>query len=1129
MVWILISGAFAAGSPATVVEHRIEVVVDAGQRLVETQTWAVRVDDPAALAAGVLAPPGLDGAGDRGAMVLEDLLVVPADTPAGTVYTLTARRTAGRGAHSGLFVTAPELPVEHAEIVVDAPMGTPLGVWADPSADAIWASRQTRRVAMQWNDIVPGDRGHAAWSTYPDWLTAGEGTTQKVEHKLADRVALGRDLASDLEGLGIAGMADRTYDTVALEEGDPGDWANARPAADVLASGSGNAAERGVVLLSLLKVAGMDATPAWFRPASAPGAFPVTIPAPALLSRPMILVRRPDGDVFVDPASDRAAIPERPASLLGAIVWVPGELPARLPSTGVVDGQVSIATQMSIALDGSSTWSASIQADGPAQELLRNLLHPLDEAGETAAFTRLLRQARPDLTRVQTSVTGADKATRRLKITVSGHDAAAFTPVGFGQRGQVLPSLAAALAGWLPPHLSIVETVAITPPPSQQVLGTTVAPSLYRPEALVSRSMHREGAGVVLTVEVERPYRRTTPSKDAAAATFLEAEAKKGVELVLLTSAESSAVKALRADTSTTPAARAVLEALLWWQNDSGRKAEKVFGKAEPTVGTPALLEELERTADTADLRPWLALDHLVEEDDRARMHVVEALERIGARREAWERAAVLADSPVPDVAVRALLAQYRLQGPAPEAGADTPPWIDPMELVLEAEQRAKEIEGASGNDPRVAYTLAALKLEAGDVAAAETLLESVPRGDRAALADALLALAAAKGGVPISEVKDRIDAAVAADPFDPEVVGTAALAAAQVGDQRTASVLALTAARLAHDDPDRWSAVVPFALAAGDLPTATDAAHEASDLDPESAVRANKWETLATLMLDRAAVDAARVRAGLPPVEAWPPSLDTRTSLLPEALLAVLQYADAEVTADARLLGVRAQMRIESGLLDDAARDGVVLATRHANPEGWALAFAATAGRQYSTSATSALDQAARTSSTAQTTRMELRLVAGTGDPLEDARRLGDDPRGHTLVQLASKPAATVATLPGWPEKLPPSPKVKVPSGYRSNRALSPIPGVAGWSHPEAARAIVRVSTVTGLVPPPVGLLYSPNPQAVERLDDGGQVLRLDGGVIPLYAAVAIVGTEEVYGFGFTVEAAKHALEDAR
>jgi hypothetical protein len=1127
MLWILAAGAYA-GPPATVVEHRIEVLVDAGQRLVETQTWTVRVDDPAALSAGVLAPPGLDGASDRGAVVLEDLLLVPADSPPGTVYTLSQRRTVHRGPHSGLFVTAPELPIEHAEIVVDAPVGTPLGVWADPSATPTWSSRGTRRVTMAWDDIVPGDRGNAAWSTHPDWLTAGAGTVERVEGLLADRVALGRDIGASLEGLGVAGLAEKTFELVALEPGAPGGWDTARPAREVLESRTGTAAERGVVLLSLLEVAGFEATPAWFRPASEAGAFPITIPAPILLPRPLVVVRRPDGDIFVDPAADRAAIPELPASLVGATVWVPGEMPTRLPATGVADGAVAISTTLSIAVEGAATWNVTIQATGPAQEILRNLLHPLDEAGRTEAFGRLLRQARPELTRIQASVTGADKASRKLKITVSGHDPHVFTAAGYGLRGTVAPALAPALAGWLPPHLSIVETVAIEPPPSMQILGTTVAPSLYRPEALVTRSASRQGHDVVLTVEVERPYRKTTPGRDAAAAAFLATEAPKGIELLLFTEASGTAMKALRAESSMTPDERAVLEALVWWNNDSDKKAEKIVARAEAQLGTKPVLDELERMANRADHRPWIALDEVVEQDDARRIEVVEAMEEIGARREAWERATILAESLDPDVAVRALLAVRRLQGSTRDAGADAPAWVDPIDLVLRAEERAREIDAARP-DPRVVYPLAELKLQVGDVAAAEALLESVPHGERAALADALLALAAAQGGVPVAEVGDRIDRAVAADPFDPQVVGIAAEAAARVGDVRQAQRLGLTAARLAHDDPERWTIAVPLSLVAGDLATAADAAHEASDLDPENTARASTWELLATLMLDRAAVDEARLRAGLTPVDKWPLTIDERIGLAPEAaLLALLQYAEADVIADARLLAMRTQLRIDAGLLDDAARDGVLLATRHGDPEGHALAFAATAGRQYSTSAIAALDRAARTDATAQTTRMEYRLVAGTGDPLEDARRLGDDPRGAALTALVARPSTAAAVLEGWPSTLPRASRAGAPSGYRSNRVLSAFPGVVGYSHPEAARAVVRVSAVTGLVPPPIGALYTPSTQVLERLPGGGQVIRLEGGVIPLYAAVEIDGAEEVYGFAFTVEGAKRALADA-
>ena len=43
-----------------------------------------------------------------------------------------------------------------------------------------------------------------------------------------------------------------------------------------------------------------------------------------------------------------------------------------------------------------------------------------------------------------------------------------------------------------------------------------------------------------------------------------------------------------------------------------------------------------------------------------------------------------------------------------------------------------------------------------------------------------------------------------------------------------------------------------------------------------------------------------------------------------------------------------------------------------------------------------------------------------------------------------------------------------------------------------------------------------------------GGQVVRLLGGVAPLYAAIAFDGEHEVYGLGFSAQAAKRALLDA-
>jgi hypothetical protein len=219
--------------------------------------------------------------------------------------------------------------------------------------------------------------------------------------------------------------------------------------------------------------------------------------------------------------------------------------------------------------------------------------------------------------------------------------------------------------------------------------------------------------------------------------------------------------------------------------------------------------------------------------------------------------------------------------------------------------------------------------------------------------------------------------------------------------------------------------------------------------------------------------------------------------------------------------------MRVEQNSLDGAARDGILLATRHNKPEGRALAFAATAGRLYSSNNIKALDAAATADPTARMTRMEYRLISGAGDALSDARQLDDDPRARALVKLASNPREAAAALEGWPDGLT-DPRHATPRGYRSNRTLGAALGVLAWSDPNSATAILRTSSITGLLPPPIGQLYSTSDQPLSTLDNGGQVLRLDGGVIPLYAAVTIQDGGEVIGLGFTIESASRALDTA-
>jgi len=1105
----------ALAAPATVLEHRVSVTIDGSKRLDERVTWVVRIDDPAACAAGVPAPPGLDGASDQGALVLEDLFVIPPQTTAGATFTLRGRQRGGRGSHSGLVVGSQDLPVQQASLVVSAPSWVPLTVWADPDAQP--SADGAHRVRMSWTEVPAGQLHQAVWSTHEGWDAAANSVTGALVRKLGDKGTLGRDLGADITGLGLAGISERVYQHLAVDAGGSGTWQGARGAGTLARVRSGTAAERGVLLLSMLRIAGHDAKPAVARPAALPGAFPVTVPAPALLTRPIVVVDRPEGRVYIDPAADRAAVPDLPASLLDATVWVPGELPHHVQATGPSDGAVHVSTALTITGDGASSWSASIQATGTAQELLRDRLAPLDEAGQTEAFLRLVRSARPDALRVHVSVTGAHHPAKRLKITVAGSEDAALQPVGYGLRGPIAPALAAALGAWLPPRIAIREQVAIKVPATVQVLGTAVAPPAYTPQAVVSRSLTRQGRGLVLTADVLRPQRRGSPGSEATAAAFLAEDATRGADLLLLTSGGAT-VRGLRSAPQLTPADRAVLETLLWWSEDSERKARKVLIRAAPKVGFEVLTAGLGHWSDPSDLRPWIALSE-VADTDAHRLTVAEGLRNAGALRAALRSMVALSDSDVPSVQVRALLARERLQGPKPDPAVDPERaawWESPDRLL----QRARDV---NATDPALLLRLAQAALQAGDPGTAEVLLQQAPDD---ALAQALAARAGALGGLPASEVRQRAAAAAAADPHSAEVRTTAAAALERVGDTDGALAAALSGARMSPRDPHRWDQAARLALAAGDLAQATAAAHTASDLDPTSRARAQRWAALALLSVDRAQTDEARARAGEPPIEAWPPSLDTRISLAPDALLAVLRHADRAVLQAPGLLAMRAQLQVAAGALDAAARDGVVLATHHDNPEGWALAFAATAGRQYSAPMRAALDRAARSNPTARTTRMEYRLISGSGDALADAAVLAaDDPRAAALIGVSRNPRDTAAAIPGWPETVP-EPASRPPRAWRRQRALSSVPGVTGWSRPDTASAIVRVGAVTGILPPPLGSLYTAHPRVLERLASGGQVLRLDGGVIPLYAATTVSGGQEVYGVAFTVQGAKRALE---
>ena len=233
--------------------------------------------------------------------------------------------------------------------------------------------------------------------------------------------------------------------------------------------------------------------------------FPLAVPAPALLGQPIVVVHRDRGDLFIDPAIDTVQVPDVPAAMVGGIVWTPGALPRELTSTRTSDGRVTVNGTLQVSPDGSATWTADVTASGTASERLRDLLRPLEEGSRVEALRKVVAAGRPDLSRFTAKVVGVDLTRRDVRLTLAGKDEALLVPVGSGLAGRVPALLAPALAAWLPPNLTVTETLAIQFPGDLQILATALPDSVYDESALVVRSTTRQGRRLSLTTEAERP------------------------------------------------------------------------------------------------------------------------------------------------------------------------------------------------------------------------------------------------------------------------------------------------------------------------------------------------------------------------------------------------------------------------------------------------------------------------------------------------------------------------------------------------------------------------------------------------------------------------------------------------
>jgi hypothetical protein len=1108
MMWFILT-TMAFGAPATVLEHRVDVRIDSQSTSTTTTTWIVRVDDPTACAAGLLAPAGLDGATANGALVLEDLVLFPGDTTAGTVFELVSRERLGAKAHSGELLTAPDLPVELASLTVKVPSWMPLAVWGDAEAHAEYATSPTRTATLRWTNP---HHAQAAYTTWTGWDQVHERIEQIYEKNKASPGELGGLVA---QGMNIQAVARRAG--AAVQVTSIGRWETARPAQEVLSTGSGTAVESTLLLLSALRAAGYDAQPGLFRPAGLTGQVPADLPAPTLLPQPLVVVRHRGREVWIDPSTPVAGA--LPASLVTAVLWTPGDLPHVSFASGVVDGRVAINADGRLDESGALTWTSRIAADGSAAQGFRELLAGSTPKQQTETLERLVRVAYPDVERLSVTTDGLENTDYGLTIVVSAH-APMLTPLGVGLVGDVRPTLAPALAAWLPPRIEVFEQMNLAPPANAGWISLVPPAPSRAQNALIERDARMEGRRAILTWRAQRPERRTSPSVLAEATARLHEGARAGTKLVALPPMTAQVAKALRKADGMTRAQLTTVEAVAWWNAGQPKRAAKVL-MSNMSIGVDKLAEAMV-FAPRGDPRPWYALSALTQVSEK-QLRIAQGFEEFGLIREAWLLSAIVARTTNhPNNRLDALLQTLRLQ-PAfqPKSAMDpagAAAWRDPLDLLRDASATATGQTG-DASEPRVLLASADVALDMSDLEkaskdladAAATALDD----SQLAMAGVLLAELDARRGAPVVTVIRSIDDAVKHTPDNLSVRMRDSTALSYVGAHPQALHHAFVAARVAPGDPRTWAQMHNAALGSGDLATALYAAERQSDLAPDDVGSATVLSLTGWLARDKRAMEVGLRRSGQSAVPRPSNLAELTEQTPPEALLAVLVAHDDQVVASPVFLGIRAQLAANARLWNQAIRDAFLLKNRHDSHEGSLLYAAATAGRSWTPG--HALITASVADPILGPARVEYDMLRGK-DVSDAARLHGGDPRADALLELLANPDAAASTA-GWPKDME-SPRRSTPPGWQLNPTFSAPSGAAAWSEPSTGATAMLVQGSVD-APLPIEAMFTADKRPVASWTHGN-VTRYSGGMLPLYVARGVQADRTVFGLGFSVADAR-------
>ncbi|MFK7928427.1 MAG: hypothetical protein AB8H79_09560, partial [Myxococcota bacterium] len=1063
------------------------------------------------------------GAKVRGAEIKDAHVVLPKGLPSGTSLTFEQdiKQSTSIFAPSGAFRTVPGLATARAELVIRSVKG-PLGVWADPAGAPTWSEGGSPQAILVWNDVPTDAQAEAVWSTGTTWQRAGDALNAQVDATLTTR--LGRSLGEGLKTATPASLAERVYAGVSLVEPTGPGW-ESRPAAEVIAGGSGTPAERGAVLISALRAAGYQAYPGLYRPSRLPGTVPTSLPAPSQLSRPVVAVSMDEGTMWIDPAASAVVPPTLPFDLTGATAWVAGDLPRRLQSSGATEGSVPISGQISLESGGGESFVLNLSATGTADEWLRSQLVGMSDAERATLMSDLIRPGRPELDRLTVTVTGEEDRSKDLRVTVRGHTKPRLKELSPGLITESVPAvLATGLATWLPEKIAVREELALTPPPGHALFAVLTPPVPSHPGAVVTAKVRREADKILLVADVERPIQYDSPEAASRALRSLNSARRTGPTVIYSSEVSARAAKGLKA-ADLDPADRITLEAMMWWRVAKYGKARKLLARYVDIVGLDELNTSLGAYNAPYDLRRTL-VD--VPRNSRDKLASLPILVESGREHDAWMRAVEVSDSKSPDHQVSSRLWMLKLQPTEPPDPTKDPQgallWQEPEQLIRDADRIAKASRDGAP-DPKVLAVQAARAAAQGDSEAATELLRKATAQSNDPELWIAFATASAAAGAPMDDVQARLDRAVSQRPSDGVLLAQVAATFAATGHRVDALNRSLGAARVSGGDADVWAGVVQRALEAGELGTALFAARRASDLALSNKAHASVLTRVATLAGDPEQANLGWTRGGDPLEVSWPPVIEELTALVePPHLLAVLRHHDAAVVSDPGLLSLRAQLELQGGDRARAVRDGALLSQRHGLARGRVVAFGAGLGSTWTSSDDTTLDTLARLDPSARATRLELRALFG-GSVSADVRAMDDDPRAKLWKMALKDPAGLAAKDPTW--KSPPVTWGSPPQGYRVNSVLGTVEGVEAWSAPDSRRTVVRHGA-EGPIPPPLSVLYTPRNPPVRSLPDEGRILVLDDGSFPVYAAARREQQSWVVGLGLSPEEAERALAAA-